>query len=186
MLVFVRATVVAVLIGGLMMFGCSDDSQHSTPAAPSSYASTTAATLTISPSGVGPLRLGMSETDALATGLLNLPTTTCVGIANYRQSTGNPPLAGGALFENGALVSVIVSRGTALADDGRLLGLTLDDLRARLGPQYVVALNGPGGAFDGILFTVEQNGHLVYDGLIDPPHSGTITDLGVPRLAICE
>jgi len=82
--------------------------------------------------------------------------------------------------------SVWVARGAVLAPDSPVLGLTLDELRAKLGTSYEVALEGPGGPFSGTSFTVTQGGTAVYGGAISPPDVGTIALFGVPYTPVCE
>lgn len=141
----------------------------------------------LDPQGLGPLRLGMSQSDALATGLIGNLRPGCE-IAGNGQEYGDllSPLEGLVVFWDGGLVLVSLGFGASTAQGatpGTPLNVvsdafTLAGFSVRIDTSYEQM-------FEIWLGTVENNGEQVFSLVIDP-ESELVNSIDVPDTLFCE
>jgi hypothetical protein len=141
----------------------------------------------LDPQGLGPLRLGMSQGDALATGLIGNLRPGCE-IAGNGQEYGDllPPLEGLVVFWDGGLVLVSLGFGASTAQ-GATPGTPLavvSDAFARAGFSVRIDTSYE-KMFEIWLGTVENNGEQVFTLVIDP-ESELVNSIDVPDTLFCE
>jgi hypothetical protein len=140
--------------------------------------------------GIGPLKLGMTRADAVATGWLGNRGKGCelsgppVPIT-YRLSGPKAPsgIRGTAEFANGHLSDLSFTRGVRTS-----AGITVGKTRlVRMWQRYrALGFTASGrydNTFQGTFVTVKRHGHTVLGGFGEGP---TVTILGLPDVPVCE
>jgi hypothetical protein len=140
--------------------------------------------------GIGPLKLGMTRTAAVATGWLGNRGKGCelggppVPIT-YRFSGPQAPdgISGTAEFRGGHLRGLSFSRGVRTT-----AGVTVAKTRlVRMWQRYrALGFTASGrydNTFQGTFVTVKRHGHTVLGGFGEGP---TVTVLGLPDVPVCE
>lgn len=195
-----------LLQGGLLLVGCSDDDKDTGSAAsgeatsttvapaaittsnapPSSITVTAAAERKLSPSGFGPLTLGMSLDKAKSEGLVTNVRPGCE-FAGPGQMTSDVPGApqAYATFDDGTLTNISLRQGETA--EGLRSGATIDQARQTYsGNGFSVTVDEtPVETFDFISVSVKRNGADAYEFAADPK-TRTIEDMAVPHLLICD
>jgi hypothetical protein len=151
---------------------------------------TAGATTVLRLDGIGPLKLGMTRTDAVATGWLATRGKGCplggppVPIT-YRFSGPKAPsgISGTAEFANGHLSGLSFTRGVLTT-----AGITVGKTRlVRMWQRYralgFTAFGRYDNTFQGTFVTVKRHGHTVLGGFGEGP---TVTVLGLPDVPVCE
>ena len=141
----------------------------------------------LDPQGLGPLRLGMSQGDALATGLIGETGPGCE-FAGPNEVFGIllPPLDGGVNFSDGLLNQVSLHGGASTAQGatpGTPLAaasdaLSLAGFSVRIDPSFEEN-------FQIWLGSVETNGEQVFSLVIDP-ESELVDSIDVPGTRFCD
>jgi hypothetical protein len=155
-------------------------------AAPAAAGATTVLRL----DGIGPLKLGMTRADAVATGWLGNRGKGCplggppVPIT-YRFSGPKAPsgIRGTAEFASGHLSGLSFTRGVRTT-----AGVTVGKTRiVRMWQRYrALGFTASGrydNTFQGTFVTVKRHGHTVLGGFGEGP---TVTVLGLPDVPVCE
>ena len=141
----------------------------------------------LDPQGLGPLRLGMSQSDALATGLIGETGSGCE-FAGPNEVFGIllPPLDGGVNFSDGVLNQVSLHGGASTAQ-GATPGTPLaaaSDAFAQAG--FSVTLDtADEEVFQIWLGLVENNGEQMFSLVIDP-ESELVDSIDVPGTYFCD
>jgi hypothetical protein len=190
-------------MAGLLLVGCSDDDKDtgsasgdatSTTAAPSSTSTapssaTTAAPAAerkLSPSGFGPLTLGMTLDKARSEALVTNVRPGCE-LAGPGQMTSDVPGVpqAYATFDEGMLTNISLRQGETA--EGLRSGATIDQAKqtySRNGFSVTVD-ETPVEVFDFISVSVKRNGADAYEFSADPK-TKAIEDMAVPHLLLCD
>lgn len=191
-----------LLLGGPLLGGCSDDDKDTGSAAPGEATSTTAAPAStapspsttvasaaerkLSPSGFGPLTLGMTLDKAKSGGLVTNVRPGCE-VAGPGQTTSDIPGApqAYATFDDGELTNISLRQGETA--EGLRFGATIDQAKQTYtGNGFSVTVDEtPVEVFDFISVSVKRNGADAYEFAADPK-TRTIEDMAVPHLLLCD
>jgi hypothetical protein len=153
-------------------------------------AASAGATTVLHLDGIGPLRLGMSRTDAVATGWLANRARGCELASprpiTYRFTGRRAPsgLRGTAQFERGRLTSLSFTRGVRTAAGVRVRRTTTARMVARYRALGFLASARFDPTFQGTFVRVRRrNGRQVL-GAFAPGRR--ITSIAVPAVPVCE
>ena len=192
-------------MAGLLLVGCTDDKDSgsaapgeatSSTAAPSSTAPSTgpsssttvasAAERKLSPSGFGPLTLGMTLDKAKSEGLVTNVRPGCE-FAGPGQMTSDVPGVpqAYATFDDGTLTNISLRQGETA--EGLRSGATIDQAKQTYsGNGFSVTVDEtPVNVFDFISVSVKRNGADAYEFSADPK-TKVIEDMAVPHLLLCD
>ena len=192
----VALVMAGLLLGGPLLGGCSDDDKDTGSAAPgeastttSTVPSTTAASAAerkLSPSGFGPLTLGMTLDTARSGGLVTNVRPGCE-LGGPGQMTSDIPGASQAYatFDDGKLTNISLRQGETA--EGLRSGATIDQAKQTYsGNGFSVTVDEtPVEVFDFISVSVKRNGADAYEFGADPK-TKKIGDMAVPNLLICD
>ena len=139
--------------------------------------------------GIGPLRLGMSRAEAVATGWLSDPGPGCElagpGLVVYRLKGPKAPagIVGTVEFDKGTLRVFALSAGVRTTFGVVLPGGTVGDLlkRARAAGLSATSVYDP--TFAGRFVTVNQKGKQVLGAFAT---KSAIDTIAVPYVPVCE
>lgn len=200
-----RTGAAALILACLALGGCSDDkdtgsdasgeatsttvapaSTTTSTAPPSSTTAAPAAERKLSPSGLGPLTLGMTLDQAKSGGLVTNVRPGCE-VAGPGQMTADIPGVSQAYatFDDGKLTNISVRQGETA--EGLRTGATLDQAKQTYsGNGFTVTVDEtPVEVFDFISVSVKRNGAEAYEFAADPK-TRAIEDMAVPNLLICD
>jgi hypothetical protein len=159
-------------------------------AGPAVAPSAASATTVLRLDGIGPLKLGMSRADAVATGWLANRSTGCpLGgpplPITYRFTGARAPsgIRGSAEFARGHLSGLSFTRGVRTS-----AGVTVGKTRlVRMWERYrALGFTASGrydSTFQGTFVTVKRRGHTVLGGFGEGP---TVSIIAIPNVPTCE
>jgi hypothetical protein len=140
--------------------------------------------------GVGPLRLGMSRAEAVATGWLSDPTPGCELAGPplpvvYKLKGPKAPagIVGTVEFDRGTLRVFAFSAGVRTAFGVAVPGGTVGDLLKRARAAGLSATSIYDATFAGRFVTVNRGGQQVLGAFAD---QSAISTIAVPYVPVCE
>jgi hypothetical protein len=140
--------------------------------------------------GVGPLRLGMSRAEAVATGWLSDPTPGCELAGQplpvvYKLKGPKAPagIVGTVEFDRGTLRVFAFSAGVRTAFGVAVPGGTVGDLLKRARAAGLSATSIYDATFAGRFVTVNRGGQQVLGAFAD---QSAISTIAVPYVRVCE
>jgi hypothetical protein len=142
-------------------------------------------TVVLTPSGLGPLQLGMSEADAAGTGFIG-----AIGPGCELSGTRSAPLASGevrgsAEFAEGEL-GIISVTGGATTEEGTAIGDSLATVEATYATGATVDVDRSFEEMFGVwIVTVIRGDGGVYQLVVNPTTESVVT-LAIPGASFCE
>ncbi len=141
--------------------------------------------LVLTPTGLGPLELGMTEAAASATGAIGPLGPGCEPSGSRSAPLAGSAATGSADFVDGVLGSIFVTGG-APTEEGVAVGDSLAALEASYAGRAQVLVDRSVERIFGVwTVTVSRNDGGSYGMLVDPA-TQTVTRLAIPLTSLCD